>query len=190
MKSIFKMNLMLLVAGLMATPAFAAQIKNPKCKDFVTVKDQYAPQYLAVVDGYDKAGKKVDESIDMDGMVTQVDQVKQECAKNAKESLAAARKNVATMPKAATTAPPAKMSGTTSINPAKAQCQEFIALGEQYQPVAAFWVAGHSKTGEAKKGHIDEEYLERPVATLVEDCQSHPTASFYDRAKMWMTKKI
>jgi hypothetical protein len=181
-------------------PALAAKVKNPKCKDFVEVQDKYQPEYLAVVDGYNKAGKEVDQVVDMDVLVTQARQVKDECNKNKSEPLARARKNTnqairakdSSMPatEAARTAATPTRTAMSSLNPRQAKCQDFLVLGEQYQPVAAYWVVGNSKTGSAKNGNVEEEFLERPVATLVQDCQANPTASFYDRAKNWVSKKI
>jgi hypothetical protein len=183
---IFEKTILVSLIVLSSIPVWAAKINNPKCKDFVEISDKFTPEYLAVVDGYDKKGRETGDQVDVVGIVTESDKLKEECAKDKTATLKNVRKN---LKKIAATNPPA-VANTTRINPTKAKCSDFIALSEEYQPIAAFWVAGHSKSGKAKSGEVDEEYLEQPVATLIEDCKAAPTASFYEKTKIWLKKKI
>lgn len=167
---------------LFSVPAFAAKIKNANCSDMATLNENIAPQYLAVIDGYDKAGKKVSEEIDLGGIVSESKKVNAQCVKDKSAKVAAIRKDL----KSASVSP----ATSATINPTKAKCKDFIALTEEVQPVAVFWVAGHNKSGKLSKGEVDEEFLARPIATLVEDCKTQPAASFYDKAKAWFKKHI
>jgi hypothetical protein len=179
MKMYFTISMIIL----MAVPTWAAKVNQPKCDDIVQINDQFTPQYIALVDGYSKAGKKQGEEIDVAGIVTQSAQVKKNCQSQKTKPMASVRKDVSKSVAASST--PSK------INPVKASCEEFIALGEQYQPVAAFWVAGHDKSGKAvKDGEIDTEFIARPILTLVQDCKENPKSSFYARAKTWLAKRL
>lgn len=171
---------------LASASVYAAKITNPKCQDLNTLQEKFTPEYLAVVDGYDKAGKKTSEEVDMDGIVTASDGVQKECAKSAAKNVSKVRADVAK----ATQNANVSEKPASKLNPLKATCQDFLSLDEQYQPVAVYWTAGYSKAGKARKGEVDEEYLERPVVALVEDCKLHPKESFYDRAKTWMSKHL
>jgi acid stress chaperone HdeA len=176
---------------LLSLPAFAAKVNNPKCNELSGINEKYTPEYLAVVDGYNKAGKELGSEVDVGGIVTEANNVKEQCDKQKTAKIASVRKTVAknTAPKNSLQEDIDRKSKST-INPKNAKCQDFIALGEAYQPVAAFWVAGHSKTGKIKNGEVDEEFLEQPVATLVEECKAEPTASFYQKTKTWLKKHI
>jgi acid stress chaperone HdeA len=160
-------------------PVLAAKIKDAKCSDFAGVNEKVSPEYLAVIDGYNKAGKKVSEEIDIADIVSESKKINEQCAQNKGAKIDKVRKDI----KSASSAPTA---AGASLNPTKATCKDFIALGEELQPVAAFWVAGHDRSGKIKKGEVDEEFLSKPVATLIEDCKAQPTASFYDRTKAWL----
>lgn len=169
---------------LSSLPVFAAKVSKPKCEDVVQINDKFTPEYMAVVDGYNKSGKDVGE-VDIGGIVTESESVKKECAKNTKISMTTVRKNIAkTLEKKEAKTPESMLS------PTKAKCSEFLALDDRLQPVAAYWVAGHSKSGEVKNGEVDEVFLDQPVTTLVEECRSAPTASFYDKTKIWIKKRI
>lgn len=173
----------------------AAKVSDPKCKDFVEVKEKFTPEYMAFVDGYDKRGKTPEDHIDVAGIVTESAKVKEECIKDKNAKLETVRKNVKevvtkTIPPKNTLQGDIDRKSGANFNPIKANCTDFISLGEEYQPVAAFWVAGHTKSGKITNGEIDGEYLERPVATLVQECREQPTASFYDKAKVWFKNHI
>lgn len=167
---------------LFTIPVFAAKMKDAKCSDVASLKDNVTPEYLAVIDGYDKSGKKVMEEVDMGGLVTESKMVNEQCAKDSSAKLANIRKDIKSNQPITST--------SSTLNPMKAKCKDFVALGEDVQPVAVFWVAGHDKSGKVKSGEIDEEFLERPVTTLVEDCKMNPKASFYDKAKAWFKKTL
>ncbi len=161
--------------------AYGAKVSHPQCQDVVDIQEKVTPEYLAVLDGYNKAGKEVNE-VDLGGIVSESDKVKKECQSNKTAKVDTVRKNVA---KNAAKTP---VDSKTVIAPTKAKCEDFLALEERVQPVAAYWVAGHSKSGQVKKGEVDEIFLERPVAALIEECKATPTASFYDKAKAWIKK--
>lgn len=165
-----------------SSSAFAAKIKNAKCSDMAKISENVTPQYMAVIDGYDNAGKKIGEEIDMAGIVSESKKVTEQCAKNKAAKIETVKKDVKNTSVASTTAAP--------LNPLNAKCKEFVALGEDVQPVAVFWVAGHNKSGKLKNGEVDEEFLAQPIATLVEECKAKPMASFYDKTKAWLKKHI
>ena len=167
---------------LASSSAFAAQIKNAKCSDMAKLNENITPQYMAVIDGYDKAGKKVSEEIDMAGIVSESKKVTEQCAKHKSSKIDNVKKDLKNSSAASATAAP--------LNPLKAKCKDFVALGEDVQPVAVFWIAGHDKSGKLKDGEVDEEFLAQPIATLVEDCKAKPMASFYDKTKAWIKKHI
>jgi hypothetical protein len=170
-----------------AMPTWAAKIKNPKCEEITTVKDQYTPEYMAVVDGYNKAGKKEGEVLDVSGIVTESTQVKEVCNKMKSKSIDSVRKDVAKKDMKNKTT----KNMNSEINPVKATCEEFLALDTEYQPVAAYWVAGHDKSGKTiKSGEVDEAFLAEPVLALVEECRANPKASFYSQAKSWFSKRL
>lgn len=172
---------------LMSCPAFAAKVKNAKCADVATLNETVTPEYLSVVDGYNKAGKEVAEEVDLGGFVSESKQVSERCAKDHKAKLSAVRDAIQKSP---STSAEASKPSVAKLNPTTARCSDFISLGEEIQPVAVFWVAGHEKAGKLRKGEVTEEFLERPIAELIDDCKSKPTASFYDRAKAWLKRKI
>lgn len=177
MKSIFIFILLFVSAQ-----AFAAKVKDAKCSDLAMMNEKVTPEYLAVIDGYDNSGKKVSEEVDMAGIVTESKEVNQHCATNKSAAIKDVRKQLhakKTMP-----------STAAKLNPTKAKCQDFVALGEEVQPVAAFWVAGHDKSGKLVEGEVDEAFLDRPILSLVEDCKANPRASFYDRAKAWVDRRL
>jgi acid stress chaperone HdeA len=163
-------------------PAFGAKMKDAKCSDIANLKEVFTPRYLAVIDGYDKAGKKVSEEVDMGDIVTESKKVNEVCGENKSTSIDAIKKDY----KASAT----KNSDTKALNPMNAKCEDFVALSEETQPVAIFWVAGHDKTGKIKNGEIDEEFLSRPIATLIEECKKQPKVSFYEKAKNWLKKRV
>jgi hypothetical protein len=176
----------LLILSSSTLSAFAVQVKNPKCSEFAKVEDKYTPEYLAVVDGYNHAGKEVVDEVDMGGIITESSSVKDQCKAKKSAKVDTVRKEISkSNPK-----PESPMTKVASISPAKAKCQDFVNLGEEFQPIAAYWVAGHSKSGKIRNGEVDEEFLARPVMTLVEECKAEPTASFYDKTKRWMKRKI
>jgi hypothetical protein len=176
---------------LMSLPVFAAKVSNPKCSELSGINEKFTPEYLAVVDGYNKAGKEVGSEVDVGGIVTESNNVKEQCDKQKTTKIAAVRKTVAKNSDAKNTLQQdIDRKPKAVINPIKAKCEDFLALGEVYQPVAAYWVAGHSKSGKIKNGEVDEEYLEIPVVTLIEDCKAEPTASFYQKTKTWLKKHI
>jgi hypothetical protein len=178
-----KKYILLSVTAFVVVPAWAAKINNPKCDDIVTINDKFTPEYLAVVDGFSKSDKKQGEDVDVGGIVTESARVKQECQKQKTKVMKAVQKEVAQSP----TSP----STPSKINPVKANCEEFVALSEEAQPVAAYWVAGYDKSGKiSKNGEVDEEFLRRPVLTLIEECKAHPKASFYSKAKDWFKTHI
>lgn len=164
---------------LLSLPTFAAKIKNANCSDVTSINENVQPQYLAVIDGYDKTGKKVSEEIDMSGIVADSKNINAQCAKDKTTKIDSLRSDLKT-----------NTASSTAINPTKAKCKDFVELGTEVQPVAVFWVAGHEGGGKLKKGEVDEEFLTQPIATLVEDCRTHPTASFYDRTKAWLKKRL
>lgn len=185
-----KTYLLLSIVSVLASPTWAAKIADPKCNDIITINDKFTPQYVAVIDGYDKNNKKLGEEIDVGGITKESSPLKQACQNQKTKSIKDVRKNVATTA-AASTSPAASTSLPPKINPVNATCEDFIALGEDYQPVAAFWVAGHNKSGKViKKGEVTEEFLETPVLTLVEECRKNPKASFYSQAKTWFEKRL
>ena len=179
---------------LTSLPVWSAKITNPKCKDFVKINEKFTPEYMAFIDGYGRRGAVPAELVDVEGIVTESVQVKEECAKDKAAKVQTVRKGLMKPAKVGTAANSLQgdidRKSKSTINLTKAKCTDFIALGEEYQPVAAFWVAGHSKTGKIINGEIEEEYLERPVATLIEECKAEPTASFYDKTKAWFKKHI
>jgi acid stress chaperone HdeA len=167
---------------LFSIPAFAINLKDPKCSELTTMKESVTPEYLAVIDGYDKAGKKLGEEVDVEGIVTDAKQVNEKCAGNKSAKIHEVRQDIRKSQSAT--------ASKTTLNPKTAKCQDFLAMSEEIQPVAAYWVAGQTKSGKARTGDIDEVFLERPVATLVEDCKAQPKASFYDRTKTWLKKTL
>ena len=176
------MKLILITALFLSSiPAFSAKVRDAKCSDIAPGNEKITPQFLAVIDGYDKAGKKVSEEIDMENIVTDSKKVNAECAKDRTAKIDSIRKEIRNS-KVQNTAK------TAAINPMKAKCEDFLLLGEEVQPVAAFWVAGHDKSGKLKKGEIDEEFLARPIVTLIEECKARPKTSFYEKTKAWIKK--
>jgi len=172
--------------SLFALPLFAAKITNPGCSDLNRVTDQLTPEYMAVIDGYDKSGKKVGEEVDFGEIVRQTTGVKKECLTKTEEPLKEAKRQVLKSPNQLKSA----STDQARLNPVTAKCEDFLALSETYQPVAVFWTVGHTKSGKVKDGEMDEAILSRPVATLVEDCKANPKTSFYARAKTWIKKTL
>jgi hypothetical protein len=179
MKKIFLLTIILITGS----SAWAAKINNPKCNEVSNISDKFVPQYLAVVDGYSKSGGVTGEEVDIAGIVRNSTMVKQECGKQKAKALRSVQMDLAKSASSAST--------PATINPVKANCAEFIALSEEYQPVAVFWAAGHDAAGRSIRGGVvDEEFLGRPILTLVEDCKANPKASFYSKAKSWFAKRL
>jgi len=185
MKNIRTAALMIPSLAFLPLSALAANVKDAKCSDMAKINERVTPEYLAVVDGYDKAGRIVVEEIDVGDLVRESRQVNAQCARNGTQKIKVVRKDLKRNSTAAATA-----AKTQTLNPAKAKCEDFVALGEEVQPLAVYWVAGHAKAGKIKGGEVDEEFLERPIATLVQDCKAQPTASFYDKTKAWFKRSI
>ena len=164
-----------------SVPALASKINDAQCSDIVGTTGDMIPRYFAIVDGYNKAGKKVSEEVDMGGIVSESKKVSDQCDKDKTAKIDQVRKNIETT---------AVTKTSETMNPTKAKCKDFIALGADVQPVAAYWIAGHDKAGKLKEGVVEEEFLARPMFTLIEDCKNQPTASFYDRTKAWLKKRI
>ena len=176
-----------------SAPSWGAMVNNPNCQDLVEVNDKFTPEYMAVLDGYSRRKVMTNEQLDIAGLVTESGKVKDQCAKDKTAKIQDVRKKIET---AKTNAPANTLQEDidrkpkSTINPTKAKCSDFIALDEQYQPVAAYWVAGHTKAGKVSDGQIDEVYLEQPVTTLIEESKAQPTASFYQNTKTWFKKHI
>jgi hypothetical protein len=162
----------------------AEKINNAKCSDITSKTNQnVTPEYIAETEGYNAAGQKVSEEIDMGEFLDRSKQVNQQCAKDQNAKIDLSKKG----------SPEKSMSnnvGKKTLNPNKAKCKDFLELDEAVQPVAVYWLAGNNKSGKLKTGEMDEMFLEQPVVDLVEDCKSHPTASFYSRTKAWIKKHV
>ncbi len=168
---------------LFATPALAAKINEATCSDIASKNNKnITPEYIAETEGFNSKGKEVFDEIDADDIVSQAKQVDAQCAKDLSAKVETVRKNNPSV---------ASSTQHKKINPLKSKCQDFVELGEDVQPVAVYWVAGHDKSGKLKKGgEFDEEFLEQPIVELVQDCKAHPKAPFYSRAKAWVKKHV
>lgn len=174
-------------------PGLAAKVKDPKCADVTEIKQNFTPEYLAVLDGYNSKGKLLDESYDMNGVLIEANHVKEVCGNSTDKTVANARtetKTRSTKPAdssvvALGAAAIDSANSTSKFNMKNARCKDFISLREEVQPIAAYYVAGKENAGKIKTGDIDEVFLERPIVQLVQDCTAKPEASFYSRAKTW-----
>jgi hypothetical protein len=177
---------------LISAPVFAANVSNPKCSEMGKISDQYTPAYLAVVDGYNEKGKEVTSEVDMGGIVNESPSVKQSCNGKKTADIKSVRKDAGMGAKNSTahTASTVPVNSKSTINPLKATCQDFVNLDEVYQPLATFWVAGHTRAGKIKNREVDEEFLATPVVSLIQECKAKPTASFYDKTKIWLKKHV
>ena len=182
------MKNLILIAVLCFTSSlvFAKKAKDntsdKNCKEFLDVKDEFSPRYMAVIDGMSKSGKKTMEEVDVEGMVTETASVKEVCKTNKTKPLAKVRDHVATNNKGV---------NKKKFQPMKSKCADFLVLGEDVQPLAAFWVAGYDKTAKApEQGAVFEEFISSPIVSLIEECKKEPKASFYAKAKNWVKKHI
>ena len=169
---------------LLSSSAMAAKINEATCSDIASKTNKtVTPQYIAETEGFNAKGKEVFDEIDVNDIVSQAKQVDAQCAKDLSARVATVRKT------------PVKVVSSNSkymnINPMKSKCKDFVELDEEVQPVAVYWVAGHDKSGKLKKsGEFDEVFLEQPITDLVQECKSHPTASFYSKTKAWVKKHV
>ena len=164
---------LLLISG----PVVAAPMTNVTCKDYVEVTDNYRPQYLATIEGYDQSGKKVSEAVDLGGIVTESRSLVNKC----RQMPTAKVHDVKSKHKA---------NSGKKFNVTKSTCRDFIVLGEDVQPVAAYYALGYDKTGKLQGGIIETGYVQSPIADLVEVCKKEPKASFMTKAREWFRRHI
>jgi hypothetical protein len=178
------MKLAMSLLILLSSSALAAKINEATCSDIATKTHKtVTPQYIAETEGFNAKGKEVFDEIDTSDIVSRANQVDAQCAKDLSAKVATVSKNQKN-----TLAANGK---PTKINPLKSKCKEFVELDEEVQPLAVYWVAGHDKSGKLRKGgEFDEVFLEQPITELVQECKSHPSASFYAKTKNWVKKHI
>jgi hypothetical protein len=173
-----------LLTLLFALPSMGEKINDAKCSDLVSKTNQnVTPEYIAETEGYNAAGQKVSEEIDMGEYINRSKQINDQCAKDKTAKVDLTKKGPVETSMADNT-------GKKMLNPTKAKCKDFLELDEAVQPVAVYWVAGNNKSGKLKNGEMDEMFLEQPVVDLVRDCKSHPKASFYARTKAWVKHHV
>ncbi len=174
-------KLILPVLILCSIPVFGARIENATCSDYATVSNTVTSRYLAFMDGYSKAGGEVIGPVDMGTFISESQKLDEQCLKNLNLKLSTLQKRM--------NKPETKATGN-AISPLIARCEDFIALDKAARPVAAFWIAGYRRAGKIQSGVIGEDFLERPLLTLIEDCQEQPGASLYSKTKTWLQRAL
>jgi acid stress chaperone HdeA len=180
-------NLIIILIITFADPTWAAaKLKDPNCTDVTQISERLIPQYLALVDGYKRAGKEVGR-VNLARIIRETENVVDQCNQNRVAKLSAVRRYIRVSNLPTTKWAP---SSPAVISPTKARCHDFSALNENLQPVAIYWVVGYSRLGVTKNGEVDNLFFSQPIDTLVEECAAVPNASFYGRTRDWMKNRI
>lgn len=69
------------------------------------------------------------------------------------------------------------LAGTAYVQaatkPAEITCQEFLAMGEEYQPHIVYWLDGY-KHGKLTTEAVEMEMFKHPVVQIVDECKAAP----------------
>jgi len=151
--------------------ASAESKKDPvkiTCEEFAASTPEGQSRVAAYLDGYSKKGTKLDAvgEIDTD---RELDVLVVSCTQAPKLSFWQKIEM--------------KLPGGKKRIKIPMTCEEFLALGSDDQPEAAYFLAGYdraTKTDVAAAGEVD---LDRDVAVLVEECKPTPKESLWARIK-------
>lgn len=138
------------------------------CEEFAAATPEAQSRVAAYLDGYSKGGKKIEDigEIDTDReldvlVVSCTEQPKLTFWQKIEMKLPGGKKRV-------------KIPMT---------CEDFLALGTDDQPEAAYFLAGYNRAAKTQVDAVGEVDLERDVAVLVQECKPAPKESLWARIK-------
>jgi hypothetical protein len=156
-----------------STVVQAAPSKPAKmtCADFIALDDVVKPKVVYWAEGFNKSGKPVDSTVDVDETDKLVPMLVTECKAAPKDALSKRLLAHATKPAATSVSP----------KPANMTCSEFIALDDVMKPKVVYWAAGFNKKGKPADSAVDVVETDKLVPVLVTECKASPQLNFWQK---------
>jgi hypothetical protein len=138
------------------------------CEAFAAQTPEAQERVAAYLDGYSKGGKKIEDvgEIDVD---RQLDVLVVSCKEAPKLTLWDKFKM--------------HMPGGSKTIKVPMTCEEYMALGSDVQPEAAYFLAGYNRAAKTDVGAVGEVDMETDVAVLVQECKPTPKESLWAKIK-------
>ena len=158
-------------ALLLAGPAAYAAKKDATkmtCEEFASQSPEGQARVTAFLDGYSKRGTKVEdlESVDVQ---RELDVLVVSCKEEPKLTLWDKIKM--------------KFPGGSKKIKVPMTCEDYLALGSDVQPEAAYFLAGYDRASKTEVGAAGEVEMETDVAVLVQECKPTPKESLWAKIK-------
>jgi hypothetical protein len=169
MKSLVTAALVSLV--LLPAVSHAGSKKDPvtiTCEEFASATPEAQSRVAAYLDGYSKGGKKI-EDIDEIDTDRDLDTLVVSCTQQPKLSFWQKIEM--------------KLPGGKKHVKIPMTCEDFLALGSDDQPEAAYYLAGYNRATKTTVDAAGEIDLEQDVAVLVQECKPAPKESLWARIK-------
>jgi len=158
----------LVILGL-ATGASAKQDPTKvTCETFAASTPEAQERVTAYLDGYSKGGKKIEDVGEID-VNRNLDVLVVSCKQDPKLTLWDKIK--------------LKLPGGSKKIKVPMTCEDYLALGSDVQPEAAYFLAGYNRARKTEVGASGEVDLETDVAVLVQECKPTPKESLWAKIK-------
>jgi HdeA/HdeB family protein len=71
--------------------------------------------------------------------------------------------------------------------PSQWTCQDFLEVDDDVKPKVVYWMEGFNKAGKPEVAAVGVDYFDRPVTTVVTECQKEPKANLWDKIKAYFS---
>ncbi len=71
--------------------------------------------------------------------------------------------------------------------PSEWTCQDFLAVDDLIKPQVVYWMEGYSMAGKPEFAEVDVESFERPITTVITECEKEPKASLWEKIKNYFS---
>lgn len=138
------------------------------CEVFASATPESQERIAAYLDGYSKGGKKIEAVGEID-VNRELDVLVVSCREEPKLTLWDKIK--------------LKFPGGSKKIKVPMTCEEYVALGRDVQPEAAYFLAGYDRATKKEVAVAGEIDLEHDVAIFVEECKPTPKESLWAKLK-------
>ena len=155
----------------LALAASAAAKQDPTkvtCEAFAASTPEAQERVAAYLDGYSKGGKKIEDVGEID-VNRDLDVLVVSCKEAPKLTLWEKFKM--------------HLPGGSKKIEVPTTCEDYLALGSDVQPEAAYFLAGYDRAKKTEVGGAGEVDLETDVAVLVQECRPTPKESLWAKIK-------
>jgi HdeA/HdeB family len=165
MKSIATVLAILCLAGAASAKQDPTKVT---CEAFAAQTPEAQERVAAYLDGYSKGGKKIEDVGEID-VNRQLDVMVVSCKEAPKLTLWDKFKM--------------HMPGGSKTIEVPMTCEDYVALGSDVQPEAAYFLAGYNRAKKAEVAAAGEVDMETDVALLVQECKPTPKESLWAKIK-------